>query len=35
MCKMVTSKEFAAVVGHKVNGIGDAHTYLTRQIFGK
>ena len=34
LCEMVTSEEYAAVVGHKVNGVADAHTYLTRQIFG-
>ena len=34
LCKMVTSEEYAAVVGHKVRGVADGHTYLTRQIFG-
>ena len=34
LCKMVTSEEYAAVVEHKINGVADGHTYLTRQIFG-
>ena len=34
LCKMVTSEEYAAVVGHKIKGVSDGHTYLTRQIFG-
>ena len=35
LCKMVTSEEYAAAVGHKQNGVEDSHTYLTKQIFGQ
>ena len=35
LCKMATSVEYAALLGHKQNGVEDSHTYLTKQIFGQ